>query len=214
MRRYADREDAGRALAEALDAYAGQEPLVLGIPRGGVAVAAEVVRRLGGELDVAVAHKLGAPFNPELAIGAVTADGHAITDSLLMKRLGVSEQELEAEVQRQTTEVERRLALYRADRPQPAVSGRVVIVVDDGVATGATMQAILRSLRTAGPEVLVCAVPVGPPETLSKLAADADEVVCPLRPRYFLAVGEWYERFGQASDDEVVALLAEAERGT
>jgi putative phosphoribosyl transferase len=214
MRRYADREDAGLVLAEALDTYTGRSPLVLGIPRGGVALAAEVARRLGGDLDVAVAHKLGAPFNPELAIGAVAGDGRAIFDAALVKRLGVSEAQLEAEVQRQTAEVRRRLTLYRGDRPEPEVSGRVVIVVDDGVATGATMQAVLRWLRLANPERLVCAIPVGPSDTISKLEADADEVVCPLRPRYFMSVGEWYDRFGQTSDEEVIALLAEPAGGS
>lgn len=214
MRHYADREDAGRVLAEALDEFAGRSPLVLGIPRGGVAVAAEVARSLGGELDVAVAHKLGAPINPELAIGAVAADGRAIFDSALLKRLQVSDAQLESEVQRQTAEVTRRLAVYRGDGPEPRVGGRVVIVVDDGVATGATMQAVLRWLRAASPERLVCAIPVGPRETVSILEADADDVVCPLRPRYFMAVGEWYDDFRQTSDDEVITLLAEAKRET
>jgi predicted phosphoribosyltransferase len=214
MRRYADREDAGLVLAEALDTYAGRSPLVLGIPRGGVALAAAVARRLGGDLDVAVAHKLGAPINPELAIGAVAGDGRAIFDAALVKRLGVSEARLEAEVQRQTAEVRRRLTLYRGNRSEPEVSGRVVIVVDDGIATGATMKAVLRSLGTLEPERLVCAIPVGPPETISQLEADADEVVCPLQPRYFMAVGEWYDDFSQTSDDEVIALLSAAGSGT
>jgi predicted phosphoribosyltransferase len=204
---YRDRTEAGRVLASSLAHLKERHPLVMGIPRGGVPVAAEVAASLGGDLDVAVAHKLGTPGNPELAMGAVAEDGVPLLDEGLIRSLRVSEEAVAAEIDRQVVEVERRLDRYRSGRPAPGIAGRTVIVVDDGVATGATLTAVLRSLRAAGPDHLVCAVPVGPEDTLIRLEREADEVVCPLRPPLFFAVGEWYRDFGQTTDDEVIYLL-------
>ena len=188
---------------------ADSSALVMGIPRGGVVVAAEVARVLDAELDVATARKLGAPWNPELAIGAVDADGTALLDEVLVRRLSVDADYVSDETERELTELKRRLVAYRGDRAEPAMRDRVVIVVDDGIATGATMSAVLAWARRRGPATLVCAAPVGASETLGRLADLADRVVCPMRPGIFMAVGEWYQDFGQTSDAEVVALLGE-----
>ncbi len=197
-------------LAQALEHHRGEHPLVLGVPRGGVEVAAVIAEHLDGELDVAIARKIGAPFNPELALGAVAADGEPLFEPELLRRLGVDEEYVREEAERQTEEVHRREQAYRGEPAEPAVEGRVVIVVDDGIATGSTMLALLRYLRRRGPRQLVCAVPVGPPDTIPRLAAEADEVVCPNQPAFFMAVGQWYMDFHQVSDEEVMALLAAA----
>ncbi len=208
MRGYRDRQEAGRALAAELAAHRGSATLVLAVPRGGVTVGAEVARALDAELDVIVARKLGTPFNPELAMGAVAGDGVPFVDRRLVERLGVPDESVTAEAKRQAEEVRRREAAYRGDRPEPDVAGRTVIVVDDGVATGATLRVALAAVRRRDPGWLVCAVPVGPADTLGRLGDEADEVVCPLRPRHFMAVGEWYRDFHQVGDDEVCRLLA------
>jgi predicted phosphoribosyltransferase len=203
---YADRHHAGSVLAGDLTDHGGA--LVLGIPRGGVVVAAVVARALDGDLDVAIARKVGAPFNPELAMGAVGVDGVALLDEATVRALGVSAADVDAEVARQTEEARRRLAVYRGGRPPLDIPGRTVIVVDDGVATGATMKAVLMEVRRQSPRRLICAVPCAPPQTIGELTALADEVVCPLQPPTFMAVGQWYRDFTQVTDDEVVALLA------
>ena len=209
MERYRDRTEAGRELATAFGDRDWVRPLVLAVPRGGVPVGAVVATALGGDLDVVVARKVGAPGNPELAIGAVGAEGDPYLDRGLMSRLGVTDEWVEREVARQVEEVRRREAAYRGDRPPPAVAGRAVVVVDDGVATGATLRAALVSVRAAGPAELWCGVPVGPPATIADLRAFADGVVCPRQPPYFMAVGEWYRDFRQVGDDEVRAILDE-----
>lgn len=207
---FVDRADAGHRLAAALEHLAGTHPLVLGVPRGGVPVAAEVAKVLDGDLDVVIARKLGAPGNPELAIGAIAGGGRPIFDRALIRRLGVPDSYLDQVVAREREELDRRRARYRQDRAlEPA--GRVVIVVDDGVATGATLRSVLDSVRLSAPKRLVCAVPCGPPETIARLAEACDEMVCPLQPPRFRAVGEWYEDFRQVTDEEVEDLLA-AER--
>ena len=180
------------------------------MPRGGVAVAAGLRSLIGGALDLVVARKLGAPRNPELAIGAVAADGVPYVDHGLARRLGVSDRHLASETKAQVAEVDRRLRAYRGDRPPPEVAGRDVIVIDDGVATGATLVASLRYVSRMGPGSLSCAVPVGPPDTVARLAAEVDEMVCPLQPPLFRAVGEWYHDFHQISDSEVMTWLGEA----
>ncbi len=212
MRGYADRRDAGQALAAELEHLRDGRPLVLAIPRGGVPVGAAIAEALDADLDVVVARKIGTPSNPELARGAVAGDGVPYVDRQLAGRLGIGDDAIAAEAARQADEVRRREAAYRADRPLPEVAGRTCIVVDDGVATGATLRVALAAVRRRGPARLVCAIPVGPADTLARLAEDADEVVCPLRPAFFMAVGEWYRDFHQVGDDEVRGLLAAAQR--
>jgi len=210
---FRDRRDAGRVLAEALERYRARDPLVLGIPRGGVVVAAEVARRLGAELDVLVARKLGAPDHPELAIGAVTADGGRWLNGGLVSSLGVDAGYLDEITRAEMAEAHARETRFRGVRPPPEVKGRVVILVDDGFATGATVRAAARALRRKKPALLVLAAPVGAPETCHELLAEADEVVCPRRPSPFRAVGLFYDRFDQTGDEDVAALLAEAHPG-
>jgi putative phosphoribosyl transferase len=209
--RYRDRREAGERLGEAIaDAgvvVSGERALVLGIPRGGVPVAAVVAARLDADLDVLVAHKLGAPGNPEFAIGAVAEGGTTILDDGVITRYGIDDGYVAREIAAQRAHVEARAGMLRGVRPAIPVVGRVCIAVDDGVATGATLEAALRLLLTANAAQVVAAVPVGPPETLRRLAGIVDAVVCPLQPRTFFAVGGWYERFGQVSDAEVVAAL-------
>jgi predicted phosphoribosyltransferase len=198
--------------AALVDAGIGPDdrPVVLGVARGGVPVAAAVAAACGGTLDVVVARKLGAPLNPELAIGAVAADGEPLIDFSLVRRLGVDEAYLRQEAVRQQDEVARRVAEYRAGRPAPDVEDRVTIVVDDGVATGSTLIAVLRWVRRLRPRRLICAVPVGPPDTVQRLASECDEVVCPMQPRAFSAVGLWYEDFTQVPDSDVRRALRSA----
>ena len=208
--RYRNREEAGERLADALEgvefADRATKPLVLGVPRGGVPVAAAIADRIGGELDVLVAHKLGAPGNPEYAIGAVAEDGTTVVDETLVERLGISPDYVEAEQLRQQEEVARRAAILRGGGPI-SLSGRVCVVVDDGVATGATLEASLRLVRRADPKQLIAAIPVGPPDTIQRLATIVDVVVCPLQPAAFFAVGAWYDDFSQVSERTVLELL-------
>ncbi len=206
---FADRDEAGARLAEALAPRVHGPTTVLGIPRGGVVVAAAVARALGAPLDVVIPRKLGAPGNPELAIGAV-APGVRVVDERTLRRLGIPEAYVDREAERQEREIERREAAYRGDRPPAPVAGRTAVVVDDGVATGATAVAALRWARAAGAARVVFAAPVGPPAARPRLEAEADEVVLLMEPRGFLAVGEWYRDFDQVSDAEVIDLLRRA----
>ncbi len=203
---FEDRADAGARLAEALGEYAGTDAVVLGIPRGGVLVAAVVADRLALPLDVVVPRKIGAPQNPELGIGAI-APGVRVLDEGMIERLDVRPEYLEAEIARQEREIERRSAAYRAGRPRLDVAGRTTIVVDDGVATGGTAIAALRWARAAGAGRVVLAVPVAPGATVHRLAREADRVIALATPEPFYAVGEWYRRFDQASDADVIAAL-------
>ena len=211
--RYKDRAEAGRVLGEALitERVDGDgSPLVLGIPRGGVPVAAEVARLLEGNLDVAIAHKLGAPGNPEFAIGAIAEIGEAIVNEDVVRRFWIPNEYLTEEIERQRAEIGRRSRLYRGESDPPDPAGREVVVVDDGIATGATVEAVIRGLADAKAARVICAVPVGPPESLERLGTLCDQVVCPLQPKSFFAVGGWYEDFHQVEDQEVVDLLAAA----
>lgn len=213
--RYVDRAEAGRSLAvhvaEVLAPLrpTGDEipPLILGVPRGGVIVAAPVADLTDGELDVALARKIGAPHNPELAIGAVGESGDPFFSQELIRSLGVTDEYLTAANEQARAELLRRAQLYRGDRPAARIAGRTVVVVDDGIATGATLRATLQTVGSQSPATLVCAVPVGPPSSIADLAPEVDVLVCPLQPRWFRAVGEWYETFGQTSDREVIATL-------
>lgn len=204
---FSDRRDAGRKLGEALGAR--PEALVLGIPRGGVIVAAEVSAVTGGELDVVVPRKLGAPSNPELGIGAVAPDSTTVLDERLIRVLGVSDEYVAREVERQLEEIRRRLGIYRPGRAPLDVAGRECIVVDDGVATGGTAEVALRSLRKQGAAKVTLAVPVAPEESLGRLSSACDEVVCLATPSPFAAVGQWYVHFPQVGDDEVLAVLGD-----
>jgi putative phosphoribosyl transferase len=203
---FADRADAGRRLAEALGHLTGEDVVVLGVPRGGVEVAAEVARIHRWPLDIVVPRKIGAPMNPELGLGAV-APGVRVLDERMIRQLGVTEDYLEREVADQEEEIRRRMAAYRGERPELGVAGRVAVVVDDGVATGGTSVAALRWARDQGSSRVILAVPVAPREAVARLSKEADEVVCLTTPDPFFAVGQWYEAFPQTSDREVVALL-------
>jgi putative phosphoribosyl transferase len=204
---FADRIDAGERLAKGLAHLAGSECVVLAIPRGGVIVGEVIARELGAPLDVVVPRKIGAPGNPELAIGAV-APGIRVLDPRMVRALGVTDRYLEREIAEQEAEIERRQNAYRGGRPPQPVEGRVAIVVDDGVATGSTAVAALRWARARGADRVVLAVPVAPPQSLERLRAEADEVVVLETPQPFMAVGEWYRDFDQTTDQQVVAALA------
>jgi putative phosphoribosyl transferase len=202
-----DRLDAGRRLAAALAAYQGRHPLVLAIPRGAVAMGAEIARLLEGELDVVLVKKLRAPGSPEFAVGAIDETGWAyIADHAA--RAGAGEAYLAREKAEQLALLRQRRAQYTPARAPADPAGRVAIVVDDGIATGASMIAALHAVRAKKPERLVCAVPVAPPESLEHLRPYVDELVCLEAPEEFMAVGQFYRHFEQVEDDEVVALLA------
>lgn len=204
---FRDRSEAGARLAAALRRHQGAATIVLGIPRGGVVVAAEVARRLGAELDVVVARKIGAPGNPELAIGAVTADGVRFLNDAILEDAGADTAYLAREGERKRAEAREREARFRRGRPAPRVEGRTVIVVDDGLATGATMRAAVRSVRRARPSRLIAAVPVGAPDSCEALRPEVDELVCLDEPPFFSAVGQFYRDFPQVSDEEAASLL-------
>ena len=204
---FRDRIDAGAHLAESLLEYRGEKPVVLGIPRGGVVVAAEVARRLNGELDVTVARKLGSPFSPELAIGAVTADGGRFLNENLIHELRVDDAYLEQVTTVELNEARRREQRFRGAGTRADVKDRIVLLIDDGLATGATMRAALRSLRSRGAKRLIVAVPVGSREACLELEKEADEVVCLAQPVPFGAVGRHYEHFEPVEDATVFELL-------
>jgi putative phosphoribosyl transferase len=204
---FRDRTDAGAQLAERLVRYRGRDVLVLGIPRGGVPVAAEVARKLDAELDIVVARKIGAPFQPELAIGAVTANGGRYLNNALVREAGVSDEYLATVTAEEVAEAHRREQRFRGQRPPPRIEGRIVIVVDDGLATGATMRAAVRSLRKRQPARLIVAIPVGPPETCAALRAETDDVIALLEPEPFVAVGLYYENFEPTRAGEIELLL-------
>lgn len=206
---FADRVEAGERLAEALAEYAGADCVILAIPRGGVVVGEVVARELGAALDVVVPRKIGAPMNPELGVGAV-APGVRVLDPELIRMLHVSDEYLEQEIAAQEREIERRLRAYREGRPPVDVQGRTAIVVDDGVATGGTAIAALRWARAQGAAKVIVAVPVAPAAAMARLEPEADEVIVLGTPEPFFAVGEWYRRFEQTSDEEVVDALSRA----
>jgi predicted phosphoribosyltransferase len=207
-----DRFDAGRQLAAELPDYADRpDVLVLALPRGGVPVAFEVARALHAPLDVFLVRKLGVPGRKELAMGAIASGGVRVLNEDLVEGLGVPEDVLDAVTAQERAELERRERAYREGRPPPAVRGRTVILVDDGLATGSTMRAAVHALRAQGPARIVVAVPVGAPETCAEFQDEADEAVCARTPDPFYAVGLWYSDFTQTTDEEVRDLLARAE---
>jgi len=215
---FADRAEAGRALATAVAGHlaergAGHEvPLVLGLPRGGVPIARTVAAAVHGELDVVVARKIGVPWHRELGVGAVTVDGPALFDRALLGQVGLALDDLAADVERERAEALRRTERYRAGRRAPVVAGRTVVVVDDGLATGVTARAALRSLRVLEPAHLAFAAPVCAPQAVAMLRTEADAVVCVSAPPEFRAVGFHYRAFPQLTDDEVEAELAAGRR--
>jgi putative phosphoribosyl transferase len=210
---FQDRTDAGRQLAAELGAYAGRtDVLVLALPRGGVPVAYEVARALHAPLDVFLVRKLGLPGRAELAMGAIASGGILVLNEDVVQVLQVPEEVIEAVAGQEQEELERRERLYRDDRPLPAVEGRTVILVDDGLATGSTMRAAVAALRRLRPARLVIAVPVAAPETCAELREEVDDIVCVRTPKPFYAVGCWYEDFTQTSDEEVRQLLEAANR--
>lgn len=210
--RFSDRRDAGRRLAARL-AGLGRErpgPVVLALPRGGVPVGAEIAGVLGADLDVLVVRKLGVPWHPELAMGAIASGDVRLLNRDVIASLGLTDDEVEAVARTESRELARRERVYRGDRPALPVDGRTAIVVDDGAATGATMAAALRAVRGRGPARLVAALPVASPEAVERLGREADVVVCLLAPEPFVAIGVWYREFPQLEDAEVRSLLQAA----
>jgi predicted phosphoribosyltransferase len=209
--KYRDRFDAGRALAKALRHYANHaDVIVLALPRGGVPVAYEVARELGAPLDIFLVRKLGVPGHEEYAMGAIAEGGAIVLNRDVIQQLGIPPRAVESVIQHERAELERRARLYRQGRPPPQVRDRVVILVDDGLATGSTMRAAVQALRSLRPARIVVAVPVAPTETCETLRDVADEVLCLRTPEPFHAVGVWYVDFVQTLDTEVRELLEQA----
>jgi putative phosphoribosyl transferase len=209
--RFQDRREAGRLLAEKLGAYANRpDVLVLALPRGGVPVAYEVARALGAPLDVFIVRKLGVPGYEELAMGAVATGSVRVLNDELVRALSIPDYVIDAITAWEREELARRERLYRGDRPPPDVQDRTVILVDDGLATGATMHAAIAALRQQQPDRIVVAVPTGSPQTCDALRAEVDDVICAITPEPFHSVGLWYKDFSQTTDDEVRELLARA----
>jgi putative phosphoribosyl transferase len=210
-RAFPNRAEAGRLLGEKLQRYAGRnDVIVLGLPRGGVPVAYEVAQRLGIPLDVFIVRKLGVPGFEELAAGAIASGGVRVLNEDVLRALPNADEIIESVTAKETAELERREKSYRDDRPAPELRDRVVILVDDGLATGATMHAAVKALRQRDVAKIVVAVPVGPPDTCREFEDEADETICATEPEFFQAVGQYYQDFSQTSDEEVRDLLARA----
>ena len=214
-RAFPNRAEAGRLLAEKLENYVDRsDVVVLGLPRGGVPVAYEVAQRLGAPLDVFVVRKLGVPGFEELAAGAIASGGVRVLNEDVVRALPNADQLIESVTEKETVELERREQTYRDGRPAPELRDRVVILVDDGLATGATMRAAVAALRQRGVAKIVVAAPVGAPDTCRELEQEADETICAIAPEFFQAVGQYYEDFSQTSDEEVRELLSRATQRT
>lgn len=213
MALYANRSDAGQKLAQELLEYKGRENvIVLALPRGGVPVAYEVARSLDAPLDIILVRKLGVPGQEELAMGAVASGGVRVFNSEVIRALNIPGSVVQDAVDREQRELERREQEYRDDRPRPALRGKIVILIDDGLATGASMRAAVEGVRAQGPAKIIVAVPTGALETCHQFELYADEVLCATTPQPFHGVGVWYDDFGQTSDDEVRDLLRQASR--
>jgi len=202
---YKDREEAGKVLAKALSGVHLTKPLVLGIPRGGVVVAREVAKELGADLGIVMSKKIGAPFNPEFAVAAVDPDGEVTWPIHPVPEIDAAYIEREAAVKKE--EIQERLRVLRGQKGDPPLLGRTIVLVDDGIATGLTVLAALKYARRKGAERVILATPVAPTDTVEELEPHFDMIVCPLRPRIFYAVGEWYSNFGQVTDEEVLEIL-------
>lgn len=208
---FRDRREAGQQLARKLSRYANRpDVVVLALPRGGVPVAYEVAKALSVPLDVFLVRKLGVPGYEELAMGAIASGGVRVLNDQVVNALGIPDNVIDAVASWEQQELERRERVYRGERPPPEVHGKTVILIDDGLATGATMQAAVRALRQQEPARIVVAVPTAAPETCEQLKAEADEVICAITPEPFYAVGLWYEDFSQTTDEDVRELLAQA----
>ena len=206
---FGDRVDAGKKLAEALKEYRGKDVVVLGIPRGGVVVANEVAEALQAPLDIVVTRKIEAPGEPEFALGAVTQEGDVMMDRQAAESLGASPDYLDDQVRKKREEVNDRMRRLRGDRPYPRLEGKVVLIVDDGIATGSSVSAAVMSVKKRKPKQIVVAVPVAPRDAVETLAEDGTKVVCLLTPDTFLAIGEFYHDFDQVDDTEVMRVLGE-----
>jgi predicted phosphoribosyltransferase len=204
---FRNRVDAGRRLASALSDYEGEKVVIYAIPRGGVVVAYEVANRLDAPIEIVIPRKIRAPNQPELAIGAVTQDGTSLLNHKLISNLDVSEDYLQKEIDIQIEEINRRMNRYQNHKQSIDLKDKIVIVVDDGVATGATLRAAILSIKRKEPKLIVVAVPVGPSDTIKQLEKDADRVVCLYVPEPFFAIGQFYQNFDQTSDEEVIRLL-------
>ncbi|HEX6035258.1 MAG TPA: phosphoribosyltransferase [Anaerolineales bacterium] len=210
---FKDRRDAGRKLAQKLSAYAGQPNLlILALPRGGVPVAYEVALALNAPLDIFIVRKLGLPGREELAIGAIATGGVRVLNRDIIRMLSVPDEVIDFVARRELQELQRREKLYRGDRPSPDVHNRTIILIDDGLATGASMRAAIAGLRAQHPARIIVAVPTAAPDVCAMFRSEVDEIVCAITPEPFYGVGRWYENFSQTTDEEVRILLEEANR--
>lgn len=210
---FKNRREAGEKLSAELESYKGLNPLILAVPRGGVTVAEPVWENVGGELDLIITRKIGAPYQPELAIGAVSGDGFIMLNNNIVSRLNVTEDYINRAAESEQDEIRRRLRIYRGNRSMPLLDNRLVVIIDDGVATGYTLLAAIRSLQEKTPAKLVLAIPVGPPDTLAMLEKEVDDLIFLEAPVHFSAVGQFYRQFDQVSDSEVIAILQKAWKG-
>ncbi|MFE8072359.1 phosphoribosyltransferase [Marinobacteraceae bacterium S3BR75-40.1] len=212
MDSFTNRTEAGALLAEEFGKHAGRfsSPLVLGLPRGGVPVAAAVARALDAELDILTVRKVGVPGQPELAMGALASGDIRVRNERVIRGLGVSEDSFNRVARNELEELQRRETRFRGERPRPSMRDRTVILVDDGVATGSTMRAAIQAVRQQDPREVIVAVPVAAPDSLELLRDEADDVICLMAPAGFAGVGQWYRDFAQTADEEVQSLLAEA----
>lgn len=207
----ANRTSAGQELAEALLSYINQDNvIVLALPRGGVPVAFEIAEKLHAPLDLLLVRKLGTPGYSELAMGAIASGGIKVLNTQIVHGYGISQSELDAVEEKERLELNRRSELYRGERPYPNLNDKIVILVDDGLATGATMHAAIDAVKQQKPQKIIVAIPVAPPESIDSLAQMVDEVICPLQPRHLSSIGQWYADFSQVSDAKVIDLLNQA----
>lgn len=207
-----DRADAGRQLADRLEKFRNDNPVILAVPRGGVVVAYESIKRFGFEWDMIMPRKIGAPKNKELAIGAVSADGTFFVNEEYVEMLNIPRKYIEKEVAEQVKEIERRLNIYRGNTKYSDIKGKTAIIIDDGIATGFTILAAVKSIKNQGAEKTILAVPVAPPETVESFKEIVDEFICLLMPEGFLSVGMYYKNFEQVSDNEVFKIIKELRR--
>jgi putative phosphoribosyl transferase len=206
---FENREQAGKKLAKELKKYAGKNIIVLAIPRGGVIVAKEIAKELNSKLDLIVPRKIGAPWERELAIGAVAQDGSLVLNEDLIKELGIPKEYIQKEKEKELKEIERRLKVYRGNKKFPELKNKIVVLVDDGIATGATIKAALKFIKNQKPKKIVIAVPVAPLDTLKELEKEVDEIICLEKPKFMGAISEFYLDFKQVEDEEVVEIMKE-----